>query len=77
MTTPNLGIATIAWGTDRLTYAQLMAYADDWVRYGDYAIDGGRFEGDSLPDSFWPMYELVTGTTVEANRRHSFFSCSC
>lgn len=72
-----LDIADIAWSIDNLTYRRLMDYTDYWLRYGDYAVEGGRFESAYLPDSFWPLYELVTGMTVEESNRTSFFSCSC
>ena len=37
----------------------------------------GRFEGQSIYDTFWKDYELVTGTTVAPDNKYGFFSCSC
>lgn len=45
--------------------------------WGDYWIEGDRFEGVVLPDMFWPHYETLTGETVEEAHRGSIFSCSC
>jgi hypothetical protein len=58
-------------------YGELMAHAEHYVNYGEYWVEGGRFEGISLPDEFWPYYEEVTGISVADDKRASFFSCSC
>lgn len=66
-----------------LGYQPLMDGAAEWVEskkrssWGEYLVYGGLLEGESVPDEFWPHYEVVTGTTVEENHRGSFFSCSC
>lgn len=60
-----------------ITYKELIRAADDFVSHGEYLIDGGKFEGESLPNGFWDHYERVTGNIVPENERWSFFSCSC
>lgn len=58
-------------------YEELMFNAADHVRTGDYwTEEGGRFEGESVPDEFWDHYEIVTGAKVEENS-DNFFSCAC
>ena len=39
----------------------------------DYLIEGGKWEGESVPDEFWVRFAAVTGKTGSG----SFFSCSC
>lgn len=39
----------------------------------DYLIDGGKWEGEQVPDEFWVHYAAVTGKAGSG----SFFSCSC
>lgn len=56
---------------------QLIEGAASYLEYGDYLCEGGRWEGISLPDSFWPAYEKYTGTKVDEDKQYSFFSCSC
>jgi len=58
-------------------YDELLYRAKDWVENGERWNEGGRFEGEYIPDEFWPHYEAVTGMTVAADNRGSFFSCSC
>lgn len=66
-----------------LTYNDLMAGADEWVRsqkagtWGEYLNKGPLLEGAHVPDDFWRHYEKVTGETVEQEHRGSFFTCSC
>jgi hypothetical protein len=52
--------------------------ADNYQRYGEYMIDGGRWEGEGLADAdkFWTAYEKVTDKEITGDR-YSFFSCSC
>lgn len=59
-----------------VSYDDLMRHAKDHVEHGSYWVEGGRFEGESLPDGFWEHYEKITGEEVETNR-DNFFSCSC
>lgn len=39
----------------------------------DYLIDGGKWEGDHVPDEFWTHYAALTGKKGSGN----IFSCSC
>lgn len=59
------------------TFDELIDHAKSYVAFGDYWVQGGRWEGFSLDDDFWPHFENVTGLKVEEDRRGSFFSCSC
>lgn len=58
-------------------YDQLIDGAARFIRTGDYLIDGGRWEGNYIPDEFWDHYEIVTGTKVNPANKDNFFSCSC
>jgi hypothetical protein len=58
-----------------LSYNEMLIAAKDYQVNGEYLIQGGRWEGFSIPVEFWDHYEKVTGN--EANDRGSFFSCSC
>ncbi len=51
--------------------------ASDYINYGQYWCEGGRFEGEYVPDEFWEYYEIYTGTKVKEDDRGSFFTCSC
>lgn len=63
-----------------ITYDDLMAAADQYVRDGDYTIQHDsqswqdRFYGQE--ERFWANYQIVTGKTVDNTGAH-FFSCSC
>jgi len=59
-----------------VSYDDLMEHTKEYVDHGYSWSDGGKFEGESLPDGFWEHYEKVTGTEVE-DKTTSFFSCSC
>lgn len=56
---------------------ELMSHAEQWILYEDYWCDGGRWESKSLDPEFWTHYEKVTETTVDENKKESFFTCSC
>jgi hypothetical protein len=58
-------------------YQELIVRTKIYLESGDYWSEGGRFEGERIPDEFWEHYENVTGKTVAADDRESFFSCSC
>lgn len=62
-----------------LSYNELMALANDWLRTGDYYVQQGgqSMENNFHSTEFWAHYETVTGVTVEEDKRESFFSCSC
>jgi hypothetical protein len=55
----------------------VIQHAKDYIQYGDYWCEGGRFEGESVPDEFWDHFENITGRVVRERERGSFFSCSC
>lgn len=55
----------------------LMYGARSYLKHGDYLCEGGKWDGVSLPERFWPAYEIVTGDEVPNSDRGSFFSCSC
>ncbi len=56
---------------------ELIWGARRYIKHGDYMCEGGRWEGVSLPDEFWPAYEIVTGEMATEHYGDSFFSCSC
>lgn len=56
---------------------EVLEIAKNYLRHGDYHVDGGKFEGVDVPNTFWDKYELLTGTTVSESSRGTFFSCSC
>lgn len=60
-----------------VTYDQMMAHAKDHADHGSYWVEGGRFEGENIPDGFWDHYEKITGEEVKSGNRDNFFSCSC
>lgn len=75
-------IVSKKWITDfadsfDVTYNRIMEAAKEWVEYGEWFCDGGRFEGCTVPDIFWTHYERVTGTKVDADKKENFFTCSC
>jgi hypothetical protein len=45
-------------------------------RWGDYLIEGGKWEGQSTPDEFWTHFAAVTGK-VPKGGPIGIFSCSC
>jgi hypothetical protein len=59
------------------TRERLIEAAIEYVDYDEYWIQGGRFEGEWIPDDFWPHFEAVTGRKVDEGKRGSFLSCSC
>lgn len=72
------------WGASQgIQYEDLMFHAKMWVethdgKYGgEYWVEGGRFEGQTLPAVFWEHYDRVSGTNTPENMRRPFFSCSC
>lgn len=60
-----------------LDHDELIDAGIEWVKYGNYKSDGGRWEGQDVPDEFWPYFETLTGMRVKENDRMSFFSCAC
>lgn len=60
-----------------ITYDEVMSAAQDFLDHGEYLCDGGKFEGDYVPDEFWDHYQVVKKEKVDENDRGSFFTCSC
>jgi hypothetical protein len=60
-----------------LDYDTLIEGANDYLDGGDYIRGGANLEGEYVPNTFWEMFEIVTGRTVPDSDRNSFFSCSC
>ena len=60
-----------------MNYEQLLEAARSYLEYGDYVIEGSRYEGWSTYNGFWDDYEQVTQCKVPDAERGSFFSCSC
>lgn len=60
-----------------LTYAQLLEAAKDYIDNGRSYCGGEEMEGAYVPNEFWSHYEAVTGVTVDAPKRESFFRCAC
>lgn len=59
-----------------ITYERLLEGAEDFVENGNYMVDGGRWEGFDIYDSFWDDYEKVTGKK-RSDKKWGFFSCAC
>ena len=59
------------------TVEQMIEGANDYLDSDSYLSEGGRWEGVSVPESFWPHFETITGRKVAEDDRGSFFSCSC
>ena len=59
------------------SYEYVMDVADSHQKgsWGNYIIQGERFEGESTPDEFWDYYAIVRNNPNP--ERTSFFSCSC
>ena len=60
-----------------LSYGELLAAADAYLKYDAYLCEGGKWEGFYMPDDFWNYYQTVSGELVPEDKRGSFFSCSC
>jgi hypothetical protein len=60
-----------------LSFDAVMDGAIDHLDNGGYLTDGGRWEGQGVPDRFWDAFEHITGRRVGRGDRYSFFSCSC
>ncbi len=55
-------------------FDDLMFHAEARIRDSwHYWSEGGKFEGEYIPEEFWVHYELVTGKRGEG----SFLTCSC
>lgn len=62
-------------------YHEMMRVAESHCKesgYGNYLIEGGKWEGQSTPKEFWEHFSVMTGK--EPNKKHGLpgiFSCSC
>lgn len=70
-------LRNFAEGEANLSYDELMAGAMEYLAFDEYLNEGDKWDGFHFPDKFWDHYEVVTGTKIPADRRYSFFSCSC
>lgn len=60
-----------------ITRKALIEGALDYIENGEYLVQGGKWEGFSIPDDFWAHFEVVTGRKVSEDKRGNFFGCSC
>ncbi len=58
-------------------YHSLIDAAREYVRDGEYFIEGGKFEGESLSSDFWRHWERITGESAGDKFGDDFLSCSC
>jgi len=58
-------------------YYTLMKAAHNWLLYEEYFVEGGKFEGEYVPEDFWVYYDMVMGTKTPEEKRQNFLSCSC
>ena len=56
-------------------YDELLYRAENYQEYSEYWCEGGRFEGEYIPEEFWDHYKNVTNNEVKD--KYSFLSCSC
>lgn len=59
-------------------FDEMMSVADSHHSpdgWGDYLSDGGKWEGESVPEEFWEHYAIYKD--VEYRHAGNFFSCSC
>ncbi len=77
------GIAEALGSDDNgpMTYERLMAAAKDWVDFESYHTEHGseswRDAFTAYKEAFWDAYQIVTGTSIDEDKRSSFFTCSC
>ncbi len=62
-----------------LTADVLMENAETWLEGEDYTVQRGseRWRDNFNPLEFWHHYEVVTGNVVPADKKQSFYCCSC
>lgn len=60
-----------------MTSSDLIEHATNFIKTGEYVIDGGKYEGCWLDDRFWDAYDIITGKTTSSSDRGGVFSCSC
>lgn len=59
-----------------LDLPELLNYAQGYVESGEFASDGGKWEGFSIGAEFWDHYGKFTGKDIPSGR-DNFFTCSC
>lgn len=59
------------------SYEDTIYHATEYLDHSEYLCEGGRYEGEYVPDEFWDHFQRITGRMVDSNDRGSFFSCSC
>lgn len=65
------------------TLSELIDHATSYLDGGEYWSEGGRFDGVSMPNTFWADFETYTGKIVPGAWKNEdtymghFFSCSC
>jgi len=65
------------WATGLgFTYDDAIEHATEYLDHDEYWSEGGRFEGEWVPDEFWKHFEVATGRKVDGSPG-SFFSCAC
>ena len=67
---------SVAWmhnfaNRNGMTYSNLMAAADQFLKDGQRIWAGGE---DQFDTAFWSHYEVLTGNTVQDGHRDSFFA---
>jgi hypothetical protein len=62
---------------DLINHAKIYVQSLEDGEYGEYWVDGGMFEGKTIPDEFWPHFTLITGIEVPEEHQQTFLSCSC
>lgn len=62
-----------------LSAAVLMENAESWLEYSDYIVQHGseRWRDNFNPDEFWHHYEVITGKTVDPDKKCNFYCCTC
>jgi hypothetical protein len=59
-----------------MTSADMIGAGMRYLDTGDYLVDGGKLEGESVPEEYWDHFEKITGRKDKPEWT-SFFSCSC
>lgn len=68
-----------------IRYDELLAHAKTWAEggwkgtYPDTVVqqDSQTWQDNFDPGTFWPAYEILTGTKVEKEAKEQIFSCAC
>jgi len=61
----------------RVSGKELIAATKLYLDKGKWFVGGGAFDGESIPDKFWPHFSLATGRHAPEDKQHNFISCSC